>query len=357
MPGPPEPEHEQRQRALDLATLDAQIATQNRTAFLQSLPPSDTKPIDAKTTVDANVVFEAHVLAYRMLRRVAGRIADHVHGKLPEDRALLIHTDTDMTALTAFRTFVAQVSELGSAYDALAPKEQPPNAQFLFAAVGVVAATATIKTVVDLVALLRTERNISGVAVTIEDMALISEVGGALARNDRKVFVTQLYPLPVDGGAIERRLDGLRRQAVAAAERVDALESPTEKTTSRERLQQLDVIRKGYENLFTNLPSSAPAFPLAIGVPDPGGNAVTTLVRGAGVDALLSREPGSSVLYLKVLKAGGSNETKRNLVRSKLEHSGGVVVNYILFDEDGSILSSSTADVYSGEMEIVPETE
>ena len=59
-------------------------------------------------------------------------------------------------------------------------------------------------------------------------------------------------------------------------------------------------------------------------------------------------------LHLKVLKAGGNNRIKTNLVvdvftgGNRLSHSGGVVVEYILFDRNGLVKASAIFTEYSG---------
>lgn len=59
-------------------------------------------------------------------------------------------------------------------------------------------------------------------------------------------------------------------------------------------------------------------------------------------------------LQLKALKAGGNNRLKTNLVvdiftgGSRLSHSGGAVVEYILFDRNGQSVASAIFTPYSG---------
>src|ERR1051326_8927005 len=295
---PKDPQREQLQRELDLMTLQAQIATQQHTALLQSLPPSDVKPLDAKTTVDSNVVIEAEILAYRALHDVAKEIAD----KVTQGRTVLIHDDAGIAAWNAFRTFVAQLHELGKTYDAIAPVNETFALDFTAAGMSVVAVTAAVKTVIDLMAPFRVERNIYGVAITIADLALASA----------------------------------RQKAAAAAGRTK--DAPPDSPV-KQRLQQLDVIRQGYEDLFTHVVAEA-------------STALAALVRGAALNAQMSEE-NAVVLYLKVLRAAGTNETKRSLFGSTLKHSGGVVVNYICFKTDATVIASGVLDRYSGEVESV----
>jgi hypothetical protein len=338
---PPDPELLRLKRELDRATLRAQLATQQREALTSSLVPVDTKPLEGTTTVDAGAVIETEILAYRMLRRLAAKIAADVE-RATQERAILIHSEADMAALTAFRAFDRQLAQLAAAFDDLAAAPAPAPDDVLMSMAAVVATTTAAKAVLDFTSLFRRDRTLAGVAITMEDLALVSEVGGALARRKRKVFVTHLYPHTSETERIESALDAVRMRAAAAHERIGAIADEEEKRRAQDRYLRLDEGRRSYEDMIT-------------GVVAEGSNALATLVRGAGVDALLNQERGASVLYLKILKAAGTNETRRNLFRSTLKRSGGVVVNYILFDTDGSILLSSTADAYSGAVDEVDQ--
>lgn len=290
-------------------------------------PAPETKALEGTTTVDATNTIEADILAHRELRKLAAILCERVVNEVPRDRRILFHHDTDLNALAAFRTFVSQMVSLRTAYDGLV-KGPGPDVRAAGVVAGIAAITTTVRTIVDLLALFRTDRQIVGVAITIDDLALVAELGGALAAAGRDVYVTQLYPRSQDGAAIQRELDQTRRSALAAKERVGADDA---------RLQQLDEIRKGYEDLLTKVVAEH-------------STAVATLVRGAGVAALVDGTPGANVVYVKVLKAGGTNETKRTLLGSSLKHSGGVVINFVVFGDDGKILAASTADAYSGEV-------
>lgn len=336
---PPDPELQRLQREVALATAEAQIAEQRTKILTQSMPASDTKPLEASTTVDANAIIESHILAYDMLRHVARRIANHL-ATLVDGKPIIVHNDADMSALAMFRTFKTQLDGLAKACDAIlppAPKEAPKEAAVKAFGVelAIPAATMLVKSVIDLIALFRTQRTITGVAITIDDLAFISEVAGVLANQKpkpSKVYVPNLYPQPADTKGIAAALDAARDRSIAAQQRIAQEPDATKKAAAQTRFDQLEQIRKGYEDFVTHSDGSA---------------AIAALVRGATVDALLN---GAFVLYLKVLKSGGANETKKSLFGSSLKHSGGVVVNYILFAADGSIMASSTDHSYSGEM-------
>jgi hypothetical protein len=336
---PKDPELERLQKELARAEVEAKIAEQRTKILTQSIPASDTKPLDASTTVDSNDIIESEILAYEMLRHVARRISNHVAGFL-EGKSIVMHNDADMNALAMFRTFRTQLDQLVAAFDSLAPELSTQSAaETLDLGLAVPVATMMVKSVIDLLALFRTQRAVTGVTITIDDLAFVSEVGGALANLGRppKVYVPSVYPRGGNTSGIVDALTKVRRSSIDAAARVDKLAADG-KAASVDRMSELERVKDGYEDLVTHSDGSA---------------AISTLVRGASLDALLNEEPGAYVLYLKVLKVGGTNETKKSLFGSSLKHSGGVVVNYILFSDDGAIRASSTDHSYSGELDHV----
>jgi hypothetical protein len=86
-----------------------------------------------------------------------------------------------------------------------------------------------------------------------------------------------------------------------------------------------------------------------------GVNALTSLIKAENIQSAL--EPSSSGqsywLQLKVLKAGGNNRIKTNLLwdlftgGNRVSHSGGVIVEYILFERTGRVVASDTITEYT----------
>lgn len=93
-----------------------------------------------------------------------------------------------------------------------------------------------------------------------------------------------------------------------------------------------------------------------------GSNLITGYIKAENLDkamrctgmALADGQPCSSAtLQLKVIKAGGNNRIKTNLVvdvftgGNRVSHSGGSIVQYILFDTKGKVTASDVLTVYS----------
>lgn len=89
-----------------------------------------------------------------------------------------------------------------------------------------------------------------------------------------------------------------------------------------------------------------------------GTNALTSLIKAENLTTALAvadGSPGKSYwLQLKVVKAGGNNRIKTNLLwdiftgGNRVSHSGGVIVEYILFDSGGTAIASDTITEYTG---------
>lgn len=89
-----------------------------------------------------------------------------------------------------------------------------------------------------------------------------------------------------------------------------------------------------------------------------GLNSLTSYIKAENMLAALKGADGGETnfywLQLKVLKAGGNNRIKTNLVvdiftgGNRLSHSGGAVVEYILFDRNGKSIASDIFTEYSG---------
>ncbi len=333
-----DPELAALQREWNRQKLLADISEQKRKALTQSLPPSEAKPLEGKTTVDANAVIEAEILAYGAVATVAKALAEKVND--PKVNApILIYYDKDITAVMALEAYLAQLKQLQNAYEHLPEAVKSGQAE-LALELGV--ATAVIKTAVDLLALFRVDTVVAGVQMTTDDLSLASAVGGILAQSGRKVYLTQLIPPVRTGNLVAESLDSARKAAVAAAARVAKLSDGDDKTLATMRLKQLDEVRRSYEDLLTHLAAD-------------GTSALANLIRGEAISEILANKD-ARIVFLKMVRIGGANITRQSLFHSKLTFSGGVIVNCIVFKPDRTILWSDTLHSYSGEFCKVPPT-
>lgn len=84
-----------------------------------------------------------------------------------------------------------------------------------------------------------------------------------------------------------------------------------------------------------------------------GVNALTAYLKAENINLALN-DANSYWLQLKVIKAGGNNKIKTNLITdiftlgARVSHSGGAIVEYILYDRDGKVTKSDTFTEYTG---------
>lgn len=85
-----------------------------------------------------------------------------------------------------------------------------------------------------------------------------------------------------------------------------------------------------------------------------GTSPLATFVKSEDLDRAMP-DPDSYWLEIKSVSAGGNNRTRKNLLRyftgAKLDHSGGVIVEYTLYDNTGAVVYSDKLSVYGGYVE------
>lgn len=84
-----------------------------------------------------------------------------------------------------------------------------------------------------------------------------------------------------------------------------------------------------------------------------GLNLITSYLKTERMNAVLGNKE-SYWLQLQVVKAGGNNRIKTNLLvdvftgGNRVSHSGGAIVQYVLFDSEGKAVAADTIPVYTG---------
>jgi hypothetical protein len=112
--------------------------------------------------------------------------------------------------------------------------------------------------------------------------------------------------------------------------------SEFEKANATEKIERLKAINSQYDQIAASLAAVDPA------------SGLTSLSLLLRAEALAEKVRTGSVLYFKVNASGGNNRTSRNIFTgTKISHSGGTVVSYILFEADGSIRRSGTKHQYT----------
>jgi hypothetical protein len=133
---------------------------------------------------------------------------------------------------------------------------------------------------------------------------------------------------------------------LAAAEALLASqEDGVDEAERREMLAKMRLINDRFDQLIATLIKTDSAT---------GINSLTAYIRAENLQAVMNDPKNSYWLQLAVVKAGGNNRIKTNLLvdiftgGSRLSHSGGVVVQYNLYDMNGKSVLSDTLTEYTG---------
>lgn len=117
-------------------------------------------------------------------------------------------------------------------------------------------------------------------------------------------------------------------------------------TDAKEAVAKLKMLNERFEQFVTTLVKVDAAT---------GINSVTAFIRAENLKQALNSTDGDGYwLQLAVVKAGGNNRIKANLVTdiftggSRISHSGGVIVQYNLYDLNGRSVVSDTLTQYAG---------
>ncbi|HEY9404756.1 MAG TPA: hypothetical protein VIQ24_19020 [Pyrinomonadaceae bacterium] len=158
-------------------------------------------------------------------------------------------------------------------------------------------------------------------------------------------------------GAAKAELASLGAPTAASLKlKVDELKGDIKKQS--DAIDPLEAGIKGFQahiKLLTGLNTRFVAFvDESVKVGTSGTSPLATFVKSQDLDLAM---PGSESYWLEIksVSAGGNNRTRKNLLRyftgAKLDHSGGIIVEYTLYDNTGAVVYSDKLSVYGGYVE------
>ena len=310
------------------------------------MTPPSSDPLEGKVTTDTGTPIESDVLAIDAVEVIAERIAVGLRKALPGVDTYIVHRDEDARAATLVDLFSAQVAQFAAAYrtaleaaNAAAPGGQagfaPDGAQSGF---GVPVATIALKTVIDLIALFRTDVDVKHHELTLDKTVLVSKVASHLADNT-KLYFRQLHPITSSSSATKvlESLETLRLARDATREAVRAVVDPERRAAIETSVSAIASQHTAFEQALTTAVPPAPA-PL-VGIIE-----ATALAEKLAA--------GARLLRLEVQHARGSTRSERSLWRSALSYGGGAIVTVIVLAPDGTVELADTLTAMTGYREL-----
>jgi hypothetical protein len=320
--------------------VSAQSGAADEERLAASLPETTTKPLEGVTAMDEKVTLESEMLAYEAMGEAARRIAA-VLGGTKGLTALVVYTQDQPELLAAYRVFSGQLAFLEAKYGEALPDRMAilPVLPEVFAL-----PQALIGSVIDLLALFRTDTTIHGLSFTMEEVALVSQIARELQASGSAISVVYsnlMLPDACSAGTsvlseLARRLNALSLQKAKCEGVIAQMEN--QENRDEGTVRRLKALNAQYDALLQSLEKYKEATGLS---------PLVKLAKGACIEHWLD-DDGSSILFLKVLRAGGGNRVSRNLFTgSKVQYCGGVILSYILIDKDGAVKRSDTIRCFS----------
>lgn len=332
-------------------------------------------PPEGKTEVDDKVKIEAEILTHEAMAEIAKTIAEDL--RRSGITRITIHNEAVVNSMLAYRAFQSQIKGYVDRYDRLLARNIPselvaaPSADMpMLFTVGIAEATAIAKSIIGLAALFRTDIKVIGVETSVKEEALVAELVRQLNSGSRRVEV--FYPALFKPGVLARNavsesqtlktLEPLYVRVDSAKEMLAKLElaleflkdkigNPGLAEAELRRLQGQKAELLLLQERLAELNAEVKAFIAGLTEVDEksGTDVFSQLIKAEGLIKLNDEERGGEnyTLALRIEKSGGANVIKKNLFThlftgDRLTHTGGTIISYILFDQQGAIAASGT---------------
>lgn len=188
----PEKTEEQKRLEEENATLTLQKTNAElKKAIRDARPTATATPLEGKATLDENVAIEAEIISYKTMGALMDKIAQDIQTSFGSASRFFIYSPQDINDWRYYRvlfpTFKKKVEDISSDYSGvIAAPQSGPGALVEAFETG----STIIRSLVDLVAMFRTDTDLQGKSVTIDDVALTAEAMRALsAAYSKKVTV------------------------------------------------------------------------------------------------------------------------------------------------------------------------
>jgi hypothetical protein len=324
-----DPELEELKEQLEELKVRADILETQRSILTNSLPRVTATPLDGTITNNARTgepTFETQILAYQALSETAEALKSELSA-VPGLASLVVLDKEAFQNAATYQAYSYLYESLITSYK----RELGLESGIIPNLTALEIPTTILRSVADFFALFRTNTTINNFSVTLPEEALVAQLSRQF-QSDTTRSVRVLYPaqysLNID--VVMDELNQLIELKNKAEERIVA-SSPNDPIITK-----LNDLNKKAEEAI-----------VVISKPD----TLSTLAKGAGTAKALAAAD-SYVLLLKT-EGGGSNRTTRNLFfGSRLRHSGGAIVNYILFNTQGEIVTSNTLYYHTGYVRI-----
>jgi hypothetical protein len=351
------------------ALADAQKAladAQSQAALAKYIGDVKAGPYSGSVTMkDKAGTEEALLLGARAVKECAVKVAKAVRGKASKFYIFGATSFPNFHRLLAFRFRKELIKQAFAAADIKGPEE--PREEMVTA--GMV--SAGLDAFSNILGFFKTDYEIGGMEVKIDESLLLFAVAGNLSRMDgalpeKEVHLSSVYEPNAQKSTITALTDELAElvylRSLAANEANQMKDTITEtekRAADSQNATAKDALLKSVAELKSKLDqlngtvALYDSFASALTAPDSttGAMPLSALVQEFAIDTAL--KTGGAVLLLRIENSGGGYLLKKNLLtalwKMPLYHMGGATVTYLLLDgAQGKVLAGDVIPVYGG---------
>jgi hypothetical protein len=294
--------------------------------LVEQLPGAQTslpKPLEGTIEAD-KLTIEPSIMASKALEESAEKILRQIKKRNPQLKTLYVSNDIE-----EFRNYIKLKENFDSNNNALKELINKLNApQSLWVASAMVIVPAALITAVSLATYFRENNKYTGLEVKLEQedlnvILLEKSMSGNI--KDLKIKIVGLEPSTLkkfSENEDEKELPSQIQETVIQLE--EKIKTTKDETLKAEYKKALKTLLDGEKNYF----------------------ALLEKIQDSGY--LQSLEPDSGLLLIKLRKAGGTTKATQKFLSNNLSFAGGVVVNYLLYDNNLKLLDAEHFTDYSG---------
>lgn len=319
-----------------------------------SLPNIDSSKAPKGTiSADEKVKFENQILAYQAMNRIMEVVTEEIQAEIVDKQgskiSLVVFDEKVIPAALAqldYKLFKARVNSIERDYqEFIATNRKDTNSGVAKLSLRDFNNAATASFLLEFLPFFRVNKTFKGTSVDLTTKAFVAKLTSKLRESGKSnisVYYPAEYPL-ITEDAIQRilqdinNLDSLRHQAKNI------------RNLTEEKINELKEINKSFDELVAELTNKNTGKSIWQGI---ASSLSLQLIEGSDPNKIIegSDQNNKNKIYFLSVKitAGGTNRTSQTFLRNRLRHSGGVIVEYIVYDRNASIVLSNVHNSYTG---------
>ncbi len=361
-PTPDDKAKKEREEKIAEAEAAQKIAEAKAAALKAKLGVPDSGFQGEVTLSDKAGTAEAALLGAKALNTAAKKIVESVKSE-KSGASILLYPTLDFPKFQALLSVNAQIAFLKKLFEEAdkADKVALPGTETVPPETAGLALDAINK----LFGFFRTDYNVKGIDITVDDSMLVNAVAGLLSKSRTVQLPSQYIPkaLSDPGLGIFKKLTELATLKAKATQKIVLHEKEAERLTKEAEnkkdqdkentLKNAELHKKAANGFKDAITFYDEFFKKLTTADDKGLSPLADLIREDSIYETLSKGEGSLLLMVKIHNFSGSQYTAKNLWSffgaMPFYNMGGIVVSYVLLDgKHGNVMTSGVIPVHGG---------